>query len=245
MALLGLPGGVAHAASEIEGVWSFAGGAVAIQGQGNGEYQGTVVQATTFAVCEHPVGQVMWTGMRERTDGSFWGRHLWYHGANCEIDPDPGLTAYRVIPLGAGQRRLIVCFSNPGDTSQPMITPDGKVTGDTYGCVESAPLARTPGSGGRRVHFNELLTLPPVKPPPACYRTLRMIPHNPKYDPLKRIVVRIAGKKVATITATRALRRKIVLGHLPEGRFRFRVTVATVLEQRFTRIRVYRGCSQK
>ncbi len=245
MALLGLLGGVADASSEIEGVWSFAGGAVAIQRQENGGYQGTVVQATNFAVCDHPVGQVMWTGMHERSDGSFWGRHLWYHGAGCEIDPDRGLTAFRVVPVSAGQRRLIVCFSNPGDSSQPTIAPDGGVSGDTYGCVESAPLARAPGSGGRRTRFNELLTLPRSKPPPACYRTLTLIPHNPKYDPLKRIVVWVAGRRVATVTATRRLHRKIVLRHLPEGRFRFRVVVVTVLKQRFARTRVYRGCSEK
>jgi hypothetical protein len=244
VALLGLFGGVAEAANEIEGVWSFGGGSVAIQGQAGGGYQGTVVEGTVFAVCEHPVGQVMWTGMRERPDGSFWGRHLWYHGAGCDVDPNPGLTAYRVVPTAAGQRILLVCFSNPGDPSQPLIAPDGEVSGDTYGCVESEPLARVPGSSGARIDFDQLLTLPPPKAP-GCRRTLTLVPRNLRYDPLKRIEVRIAGIRVATVTASKDLHRKIVLRQLPEGRFRFQVVVVTVLKQRFARTRVYRGCSQK
>jgi hypothetical protein len=245
VALLNLPAGVAHASSGIEGVWSFGGGAVAVEEGESGAFQGTVVQPTTFAVCEHPVGQEMWTGVRERPDGSFWGRHVWYHGSSCAINPDQGLTAFRVLSTAEGGRILLVCFSNPGDTSQPTIAPDGQVAGATYGCVESAPLAGAPGSSGSKIGFDEILGLPAAQPAPTCRRTLSLIPHNPKYDPLARVTVRIGGKKVADVMGSKALHRPISLTHLPEGRFRFHVLAITVLKQRFSRSGVYRGCKEK
>lgn len=241
-ALLILPAGAAHASSGIEGVWSFGGGAVAVEATGGGGYQGTVVQPTKFAVCEHPIGQVMWSDMRERPDGSFWGLHVWYHGNECAVKPDPGLTAFRVISTTEG-RILLVCFSKPGDASQPTIAPDGEVVGATYGCVESAPLAGIQAASGSKIGFEEILKLPAAQPDAvACRRTLSLIPKNPKYDPLARITVRIGGKVVANATGSKALHRPIKLTHLPEGRFRFRVLAITVLKHHFTHSGVYRGC---
>ncbi len=50
LAALALGGSVAAATpNAIEGVWSFNGGAVAIQQLPNGAFQGTVVEPTTFA----------------------------------------------------------------------------------------------------------------------------------------------------------------------------------------------------
>ncbi len=55
----------ASAATDIEGVWAFNGGEIGIGTPlTDGTYVGTVVQATTFAECPHPVGQQIWTGIR-------------------------------------------------------------------------------------------------------------------------------------------------------------------------------------
>jgi hypothetical protein len=74
-----LAGGVApvDAASNIEGVWSFNGGRVAIQAQPDGAFIGTVVAATTFTVCPHPAGEQIWTALRLHADGSYRGLHQW------------------------------------------------------------------------------------------------------------------------------------------------------------------------
>lgn len=246
VALLGFCGGAASASDPIEGVWSFGGGAVAVQRTGDGSFQGTVVAATTFVVCPHPVGQLMWTGIRAQPDGSYWGRHQWFHGAACELDPNPGLTAWRILTTASGARVLAVCFSDPGDPSQPKIAPDGKVTDSTYGCVESDPLAPLPGSSpANELDFDKLVRLPRTTPRSSCRRSLTLRPRNLDYDPLKEIVVMFDGKKVADITGTKRLSKKIVFNHLPEGTFKIRVVAITVLKQRFTRTRVYRGCSAK
>src|SRR5580704_14113940 len=83
LTLLTLGAGTATASSSLEEVWSFGGGAIAIQGLPNGAYQGTVVSPTTFAECPHPAGEVLWTEMRLQADGSFWGFHQWF-GGQCD-----------------------------------------------------------------------------------------------------------------------------------------------------------------
>ena len=53
----------AAAASDIEAVWSFSGGQVAVQAQPDGTFVGTVIRPTTLATCAHPTGEQMWTGI--------------------------------------------------------------------------------------------------------------------------------------------------------------------------------------
>ncbi len=236
-------GTASAASSDIEGIWSFGGGAVGIQGLENGTFQGTVVSPTTFATCEHPIGQVMWTDMRLRPDGSYWGFHQWYHGTNCEADPELGLTAWRVLTLGSGTHLLAVCFSKPGDSSQPKIAPSGFASGASYDCEESSPLAPLPGSQATApIKFQALVGVPSSG---ACRRSLTLTLRNPKYDPLKEVLVRVNGKKVADVRGNKRLQRKIVLGGLPEGPYKVRIVAVTVLNQRFSRSRTYRGCTGK
>jgi len=139
---------IAADTSEIEGVWSFNGGAVGIQSLSNGTFQGTVVTPTKFSECEHPAGEVMWTDMRPQADGSFWGFHQWYHEGTCEDIPVLGLAAWRVLETPSGAHILKVCFNTPGGESQPTIAPDGKEASVTYGCLESSPLAPLPKVSG-------------------------------------------------------------------------------------------------
>ena len=233
------------AGNPIEGVWSFSGGAVAIQGLSNGSYQGTVVNPTKFAVCTHPAGQVMWTAMREQPDGSFWGLHTWFKGgARCEENPLRGLTAWRVLVGADGARHLVVCFSRPGDGSQPRIDAAGKCSGGTFGpAIESSPLAPLPGSDPNEgpVSFERVVSLPDNSP---CVKRkfLKIRLKNPRYDPLKEVVVKVNGKKARTVIGTERLQKPIVLKNLPEGGFRIRVVATTVLDERLTGNRKYTRC---
>src|ERR1700728_3933547 len=78
LAVLAFSGSAGAATNEIEGVWSFEHGSVAIQPQPNGTFTGTVATETQFAECPHLVGEEMWTGMTQQPDGSFWGFHKWF-----------------------------------------------------------------------------------------------------------------------------------------------------------------------
>jgi len=80
----------ARADSPVEGVWSFNGGKVAVQAEA-GVLTGIVVAPTKFSQCTHPVGERMWTGMRRRPDGSYWGFHQWFFATEeCIANPTLG-----------------------------------------------------------------------------------------------------------------------------------------------------------
>jgi len=263
-------------AGEIEGVWSFNGGAVGIQGLPDGTFQGTVVSPTKFAECEHPAGQVMWTEMRLQADGSYWGLHQWFSGKppDCE-EPSTlkGPTAWRVIHPAADTRYLKVCFSSP-ETSQPKIAPNGTAEEDTYGCDNSALISELPvveekggtegkggtgskgetgtgtgsgtpgsGTGGGTITFAKTVVLPNAK---ACYRqsSLKIALHNPKYDPLKQVVVKINGKQVADVNGIKRLEKGITLKKLPTGTYKVSVVATTVLNQHLSGSRTYKSCTK-
>ena len=143
LALFGTAALAATPAS-IDGVWSFKGGAVAVQPGPNGTFQGTVVTATTFVHCQHPVGEVMWTNITLQPDGSYQGDHQWFYGS-CQLDPTPGLTAWRVLTTASGEEFLRVCLSSPSvGATQPAIAPDGKASGATFGCIASSLIEPVP-----------------------------------------------------------------------------------------------------
>jgi hypothetical protein len=258
--LLGLSGTVAAATpNSIEGVWSFSGGAVAIQPLSDGKYQGTVVSpTTTFASCPHPEGQVMWTDMQPQADGSFWGLHQWYRGATCEEVPTLGHTAWRVLTDSSGARVLRVCFNNPGTETQPTISPAGLDANVTYGCTDSSPLASLPetenpgggnqggnGSGGgtNAITFIQTVALPSAK---ACISqtSLKISLKDPKYDSLKEVVVKIKGKKVADVKGIKQLRKGVTLKKLPTGTYKLSVKATTVLNQHLTGSQTYHSCTK-
>lgn len=255
LAVLALSGSVAAATpNEIVGVWSFSGGAVGVQMLPNGTYQGTVVSPTTFAKCEHPVGQVMWTDMRAQPDGSLWGHHQWFHGTKCEEDPVLGLTAWRVLKTPAGTRILEVCFNIPGGDSQPTIAPNGESANVTYGCEGLNPLAPLPvtssegsGSGTQggsgQIGFAASVVLPGAK---TCVRqsSLKVVLRNPKYDPLKEVVIRIEGKKVLDLRGVKRLKQGILLAKLPNGTYKVGVLAITVLNQRLSGTSTYHSCTK-
>jgi hypothetical protein len=229
----------------IEGIWSFSGGAVAVEGLSDGSYQGIVVSPTKFAVCTHPAGQVMWTAMREQADGSFWGLHTWFKGGDkCEENPLRGLTAWRVLVGADGARHLVVCFSTPGDGSQPKIDAAGKCTGGTFGpAIESSPLGGLPGSDpvAGPITFEKVVLVPTNS---SCLKrnSLKIRLRNPKYDPLREVVVKVNGKKVKTVVGTEKLKKPIALKNLPDGPFKVGIVATTVLDERLKGNRKYTRC---
>jgi hypothetical protein len=236
---------------EIEGVWSFKGGAVDITQLPNGNFQGTVTTETQFAECPHQVGEVMWTRISEQPDGSFWGFHQWFR-SECKLEPQfVGPTAWRVLHESTGARYLKVCFNHPG-TSQPKIAPDGAEAEVNYGCYNSSLIAPLPtvsgegssgtGAGAKTITFGKTVILPNAK---VCvsHRSLKIKLKDPKYDPLEEIVVRVNGKKVATVKGVSRIKQGVTLKKLPSGTYKLTIVATTILKQNLLGSRTYRSCS--
>jgi hypothetical protein len=264
----------AGAAPSIEGIWSFNHGAIGVQRQSNGTYEGTVVVATKFAECTHPVGQPIWTGITEQKDGSYWGLHQWYMG-NCEENPVRGPTAWRVMTEPNGSYYLRVCFSHPG-TTQPEIAANGDPKEEseyatyhvTYGCYSSeliSLLPRAPGessppgtsggsgtlgtsgsgtSGSGVPGIKETLTLPSAN---KCLsaRSFKIHLQDPKYDPLKTVSVTIKGRKIATVRKGKYVIATIDLKGLPKGAFTVKIRATTVLGHHLSANRTFHTCTAK
>jgi hypothetical protein len=242
LAVLAFSGNVAAAtANSIEGVWSFEHGAVAIQALSDGTFQGTVVSPTTFASCPHPVGEVMWTNLKPQADGSYRGFHQWFHGTQCEVIPQLGRTAWRVRENAQGARFLQVCFSNPGNTSQPTIAADGTSAGVTYGCVNSALIAALPTS---HVSASKYVILPGNH---MClsHRSFKIHLHDPKNDPLKKVLVILRGRPTVVVRRGHTLVSTIDLRGLPRGTFTVKIRATTVLKHHLSSSRTYHTCVPK
>jgi hypothetical protein len=239
----------------IEGVWSFKGGSIAISPLPDGTFQGVVDTETIFAECPHPAGQVAWTDMKQQPDGSFWGYDAWFvregSGGECKQDPHLGPTAWRVLSEPNGAHSLKVCFSHP-ETSQPKIAPDGTATEATFGCVESAlisPLPTISGSGAGSgstggISYSNTVTLPPSS---QCtlQKSLTIKLHDPKYDPLVEVLVKINGKKVADVKGVKRIKKGVKLTSLPTtGTYKVSVVATTILKQRLTGSSTYKSCGK-
>lgn len=243
----------AGAASEIEGVWSFNGGEVAVHAVAGGKFEGVVVAPTRFAECTHQLGEPMWTEMTPQPDGSYWGSHQWLFEKTCAKNPEPGPTAWRVLHASGGARELEVCFSAPGEP-QPTIAPNGKSAGASYGCVQSSPTALLPvvvhpnsssaGTGAaERISFAATVVLPRAS---ACVRRrqLRIAIVEPRRDPLRELEVRIRRHRVLDVRGVKRLTHAVELRHLPNGTYTLKITATTVLGQRLTGSRTYHSCTR-
>jgi hypothetical protein len=224
----------------IDGVWSFNGGKVAVQRQPDGTFMGTVVAATKFAECSHPIGEAMWTDMRARVDGSYWGLHRWFfEGAGCVLNPQLGPTAWRVLTSSTGAHFLRACFSTPG-TMQPTISLTGSTEGVSYGCADSALISPPPSTSGA-AGFKSAVTLPSSR---RCLsrRAFTIHVRDPRNDPVREVVVKLAGRRLRVLRQGARFVSRIDLRGLPRGSFTVHIGVTTVLGHRLSGARTYHTC---
>lgn len=236
----------ARADSPVEGVWSFNGGKVAIQAEGEA-LVGIVVAPTKFSQCTHPTGERMWTEMRRRPDGSYWGLHQWFFATGeCIANPTLGPTAWRVMQAPEGERFLRACFSEPGSASQPTIAPDGATAGATFGCVDSALVASLTAVSSAQ--FGRYVALPSNR---TCISRskLRIRIRVPKNDPLKKIAVTLNGGQVHRRAKLRKRDKTVIaildLRGLPAGPFTVKVRLTTVLGEHLAGGRTYVRCAKR
>ncbi len=90
LAALAAAPSAAGAADPIEGTWFFGGGQVLVQPTGPSTFKGTVVVATTFDECAHPVGERMWDITKSGT--TYSGTHDGRQSGTCETDFDQQAT---------------------------------------------------------------------------------------------------------------------------------------------------------
>jgi hypothetical protein len=233
----------AGAASDIEGIWSFNGGQIAVHPLTNGTFTGTVVVETKFAECTHPVGEQIWTGMTLQPDGSYRGFHQWYfEKSSCAVNPSLGPTAWRVLEAAGGSHYLSVCLSSPG-TTQPTIAANDSSSGATFGCVNSALTAPLPPASGR-AGSKEHLLLPSAK---KCLslRLFKVHLPDPKYDPFKKVSVTIEQHKVPVARRGQYIVATINLRGLPRGAFTLNIHATTVLGHTLSARRTYHTCVKK
>lgn len=237
--LLAFPA-AASAQADIEAVWEFTGGQVAVQAAGDGSFRGTVIRETRFSDCVHPVGEVMWTGLRPQPDGQYFGGHQWFRTSTCEPLPDRGNTAFRVLLRPDGTRFLRVCFAAPERPDlQPTIAPDGTSANTTTTCNDSdfvSPPAAPP-------KFVDVVKLPAPQGGRRCVsrRNFRIRLSEPRGDALASATVFVNGKRVKVVRGKR-LTARVDLRGLPKGRYTVRIVAKTVLERTIQGKRRYRTC---
>jgi hypothetical protein len=232
----------AGAAPSIEGVWSFNGGRIAVRPAGGGKFAGTVVGATTFSFCSHPVGEEIWSQMAPQPDGSYWGLHQWFfESSECVHNPTLGQSAWRLLENGGG-RYLRACFSEPGSGLQPTIAADGSVANATFGCVDSALITTDTGSDD----LADSVQLPSAA---GCIsrRAIRVRIRDPRNDPIEKIVVTYrAGGVSRQAKVTRKAHGAVAtvpLAAIAAPTVRVDVRLTTVLGHRWHGSRRYRRCS--
>ncbi|HEV2857161.1 MAG TPA: hypothetical protein VGW80_02025 [Solirubrobacterales bacterium] len=231
----------------IEGVWSFTGGKVAIESQGDGTYRGVVVAPTKFSQCFHPVGEEVWSQIREQSDGSFWGLHQWYfETSECVPNPERGLTAFRVLTADDGSKSLEVCFSEPGSKSQPKIPPSGSPSGATYGCSSSARISALPSV--TQADAQKYILLPGNG---LCLSRpkLKIRLRNPSGDPIVKARVLLRSGKIRRraklIHKSNGIVALLNLRRLTKSKFTVSANVTTALGHHLKRKRVYRLCGTR
>lgn len=240
-ALLAVPS-VASAQADIEAVWSFSGGQVAVQGQPDGSFLGTVIRPTTFATCPHNNGERMWTEVRAQPDGQYFGKHQWYNNADCSPTPTRGNTAFRVLTKPDGAKFLRVCFASPESPElQPTIAADGTSANTTTSCDDSDLVSQLPQA---KPTVTTISNLPSAK---RCRsrRSFRIRLKEPPGDALQSARVYVNNKRVGPVRTGDRLTAPVNLRNLPRGRYTVKITAKTVLGRTISGTRRYRTCAPK
>ena len=241
--LLMTASGASAQTADVEGVWTFGGGQVAVQDAGDGTYKGTVIRETTLATCPHPVGETMWTEMRPQPDGQWFGKHQWFSNADCS-PVDRGNTAFRVLPDGEGGRFLRVCFAAPERPDlQPTIAPDGSSANTTTDCDDSEFVRPIPPG---KPSIKQIATLPSQgKKQCLSKRKFKIRLKEPAGDALESAAIRLNGKVIRRRKAGDRITAPIRLTGLPKGRYTVKIVARTVLGKRIAGTRKYRTCVPK
>jgi hypothetical protein len=265
---VGVTSASAGTGSSIEQVWSFGGGTIAIQPEGNGKLEGIVKEPTKFATCTHPAEEKIWKEMTPQEGGSsyYWGYHQWFNvpspnSTECTLDPTPGKTAWRILSGANGSHTLRVCLSRPSKNSQPTITANGAPFGEseyaaygvTYGCytstlIEPLPASASAGSGTGKsgvAGSKESLTFSPSNKKCLSLRLFKIHLLEPKYDPLKTVSITIGRRKIASAHKGDYVVAAINLKGLPKGAFTIKIKAVTVLGNHLSDSRTYHTCAKK
>jgi hypothetical protein len=241
--LLLLPS-AAHAASDIEKVWSFAGGEVAITPNADGTLTGTVTKETTLVKCPHKVGEQIWTGITAQPEGQYFGSHQWFATNTCEPIATRGNAAFRVLGADGGSL-LRTCLTDPGSTAQPSIAADGTASDASRGCFDSAVISAVPQ--GTPTIGEVAPDLPASTGKKSCRSKRKFTIHlrNPKGDPLKSARVYLNGKQVKVRKHGKRFTAKINLRGKKKGRYTVRIVAKTVLGKTVKAKRHYKTCANK
>ena len=240
--LLASPAAAAAQSADVEAVWSFSGGQVAVQAQPDGSFVGTIVRTTTLAECPHPVGEQMWTGIARQGDGSYWGAHQWFRNGSCE-PIERGRIALRVLAKPDGTKFLRVCFAKPETPEvQPKIAPDGTSTDVNDECRDSDLVAALAAG---TLSVTSIATLP-SQGRRRCLsrRSFRIRLREPRGDALRSATVSVNGRRVATRRLGR-ITAPVNLRGLPKGRYTVRIRAVTVLGRTISGSRRYRTCTPR
>jgi hypothetical protein len=235
---LGAPA-MASAAADVEGIWSFNGGQIAVKSEADGTLTGWVIRPTVFDACPHVVGEEVWADVTPQPDGAYFGKHQWFNASTCSYIAR-GNTAYRVlIGMNQAARFLRVCFSPPENPeSQPTIAPDGTNADTLRGCADSDLISNLPAT---KPKLGSVATLPPARR--SCRTsTLRLRLKQPQGDALRSVRITMNGRRAKTLNATNAIGTQ-TLTHVPRKRVRVRIQAQTVLGQKISGQRVYRACT--
>jgi hypothetical protein len=241
-ALCALPQTASAQGADIEAVWAFTGGQVAVKAQPDGSLIGTVIRPTTFAECAHPTGEQMWIAVVRQPDGQYFGKHQWFNNGSC-TSAGRGNTAYRVLTRPDGAKFLRVCFAGPERADlQPTIAPDGSSANTTTSCSDSDLVAPLPTG---RPQITTIATLP-SQGRRRCLsrRSFRIRLKEPQGDALQTATVFVNNRRVGTRTGER-ITAPVNLRNLPRGRYTVKITAKTVLGRTITGTRRYRTCARK
>lgn len=226
----------------IEAVWSFSGGEIAVERQGDG-FVGTVVRPTQLSSCVHQNGEQIWTEIRAQPDGQYFGRHQYFRTSDCSFI-ERGMIALRPLQNAQGQTFLRVCFDDPEAEPdvQPKIAPDGTNTDTDDGCRDSelvSPLPKTPPK------ITDIVSgLPPQKKGCSSRRRFPIRLKEPPGDALASAKITLGRKKLPITRSGGRLRSVVDLRGLPRGRYTLKIVAKTVRKRTITGSRRYRTCGK-
>ena len=226
---LGVLAGPARAADLIEGSWLFENGQILVESTGPGTFKGTVVKATRFTACTHPVGQPIW--QMSGSGASYSGTHAWYQ-SDCTVAPG-GLSTWTITSTNPDFFAMRFCTVTPGG-GPPTFNPDGTPTGLTRCTDLQRVLPPQPVPT-----FADSATLPGRSCRHASRLTVQW--HPPKADPLVRATVNVSGRRVLVLGPNHLL-RSIEIRGLPRGRFTMKLALTTASGRVVRGSRFYKTC---